>query len=195
MRLILAAAALTALALPASAQRLDTRRVDIKTVGDRTTCGFNAYPGMTLVENKDLRTVILGLPAEGAQPDIGPTMSLLFGQAQDWRRPAVMGILLGGRGSATLKADAIFSGRLRVDGGPAFALFATNGDGNGETFTMISDMAINPAIYAMIDHSQRVDVDLLDARGKVLRSFNWDTRRVSDAVETVSVVGWSCTSP
>ena len=31
--------------------------------------------------------------------------------------------------------------------------------------------------------------------GAIVRSYRWDISRLSDTVETVSVVGWSCTSP
>jgi len=195
MRLILAAAiALTPLALPAQAQRLDTSRIDIKTKDGETSCGFNSYPGMTLTESETSKSVLLVLPAEGATADSGPYMTLMLQKGdRDWRHPMVLGIIVGGRGDAAFASGAVSAGRLSVDGSSGADLFATNRE--PPSFVLISDMTIDPTVYAMIDNSKRADLDLLDSKGGILRRYRWDTHRVSDAIETVSVVGWSCTTP
>lgn len=191
MRLILAAAALTALALPAQAQRLDTRRINIESDKYHTKCGFSSYPELTLVTTRNGNAASWVKAPEGVAPDAGVILSLAFSPAKGgWQRPAILVLMLTGPMDSGVSAVA--RGRLRVDGEPGVPMsFSSRPD----KFMMMAGNNGNEAVYSMIDHSKRAEIDLLDSNGAVVRTYSWDTSRLADAVETVSVVGWSCTSP
>jgi hypothetical protein len=189
MRPILAAA-LIAAALPAQAQRLDTSRTIVERKGEWITCNFNAYPELQLVDNPYGGIGSWGKSPEGAAPGDGIRMVLIFSRAENWRRPKGSMLVVAGRLDPEL--GAVASGRLRIEGAaPAALRFASKDD----EYLLMADNSGIETVYALIDHAKRAEVDLLDADGTVLRSYGWDTSRLTDAVETVSVAGWSCTSP
>ena len=190
MRLILTAVALAALSLPAHAQRLNTTRVNIEVRGDTAVCGFAGYPGLTLGHNRVQKIATWVQAPEGAAHGDHTRMTLNFMPTKNWRRPQIMMLSVRGRSDASL--GSVTRGRLSIDGGAPVPM---SFNGRDDAFLMIAGHNAEEAVYSMIDNSKLAEVDLLDENGAVVRSYSWDTSRLSDAVETVSVVGWSCTSP
>ena len=100
MRLILAVATFAALALPAHAQRVDTRQIDIRETAAGRTCSFNAYPDITLVDARKGRDANLATWRKSAQGlpagDTTARMELIFGPAdigeRKWMTPPVLGL-------------------------------------------------------------------------------------------------------
>jgi len=192
-RMVLAAAAFAAIALPAHAQRLDTRRNNVESDAYHTKCGFNAHPELVLVYTRTGKAAAWKKAPDGAEPGDRTELNLVVAPGQgDWRHPDLVVLMISGYGDARLKPAAITRGRLSVDGGAAVMLDPVSSDGK---FVLKLGPEGRETAHAMIDGSKRVDLDLLDDHDGVLRSYSWDTHRLSDAVETVAVVGWSCATP
>ena len=191
MRLPIAILALAALATPAAAQRLDTRRIDIRETADATTCGFNAYPQMTLNDaTKSGRRKVAawnGAPAENADA----RMKLAWEPAEtNWRAPPFLGIGFTVPADAGLSRDSVMGASVIIDDGKPIPLLY-NASGDRLVFAANKD---TDNVGARIIGSDSVVLEILDSAGTALRRYSWDTHRLADAVETVSVVGWSCTS-
>lgn len=191
MRLPIAVAVLTAFALPAAAQRLDTRRIDIRETADAVTCGFNTYPQMTLNDASRSGSKVAawtGAPAE----DAGARMKLVWQPGEtNWRTPPFLGVGFTVPTDAGLNRDSVTGASVIVDGGKPIPL-RYNASANRLIFSANRD---TDNVGARIIGSDAVVLEILDSAGKALRRYSWDTRRLADAVETVSVVHWSCTTP
>lgn len=192
MRLPIAIAAMLLLATPALAQRLDTRRVDIVETADAVTCGFNAYPEMRLNDaSKSGRGKVAawnGAPAEN--PDA--RMKLAWKPAaSNWRTPPFLGVGFTVPTDAKLSRDSVAGASVIIDDGKPIPLLY-NASGNRLVFAANRD---TDNAGARIVGSDGVVLEILDSAGTALRRYSWNTRRLADAVETVSVVKWSCTTP
>ena len=187
----IAIAALALLATPAAAQRLDTRRIDIKESADATTCGFNAHPQMTLNDaSKSGRRKVAswsGAPAE----DADARMKLAWEPASNWRTPPFLGVGFTVPASAALSHGIVAGASVVIDDGKPIPLHY-NASRDRLIFAANRD---TDNIGARIIDSDSVVLEVFDSAGTSLKRYRWDTPRLNDAVETVSVVGWSCTSP
>lgn len=192
MRLLIAAAVLTTLATPAAAQRLDTRRIDVRESATSTMCGFNAHPQMTLVDgtkggNGKIATWN-GAPAEEANA----RMRLVWEPATSgWRTPPILGVGFTIPVAAKLNTDTVGGASLIIDDGKPIPLQFNAS--RGKLIFAANQNTDN--VGARIIGSDSVILEILDRPGTMLRRYTWNTRRLADAVETVSVVGWSCTTP
>lgn len=192
MRLVIAATALTALASPATAQRLDTRRVNIVETAEATTCGFNAHPQMTLNDaSKSGRRKVAtwnGAPAENADA----RMKLAWEPAaSSWRTPPFLGVGFTVPADARLNRDKVAGASLIIDDGKPIPLLY-NASRDRLVFAANKD---TDNIGARVIGSDEVVLEILDSAGTSLSRYSWNTHWLGDAVETVSVVGWSCTTP
>jgi len=192
MRLLIFAAALTALAVPATAQRLNTTRIDIHPLADGgTTCGFQAYDGLVLADSgKGGGKVAMwaGAPAE----DANARMKLAWEPAaSNWRTPPFLGVGFTVPADAKLNSDTVVSATLIVDDAKPIPL-RFNASRDKLIFGVDRD---TDNVGARVIGSDNVVLELLDSAGTALVRYGWNTRRLADAVETVSVVGWSCTTP
>jgi hypothetical protein len=192
MRLFVSIAAAALLATPAAAQRLDTRRIDLREAGDRTICSFEAYPQMMLVDpgeaGRDKAATWAGASAENADA----LMQMAWEPAKvSWRTPPFRGVAFTIPADPTLSRDTVASAGLIIDDGKPIPL-AYNASGNKLFFVANRD---TDNIGARIIGSDSVVLEVLDSAGTSLRRYSWNTTRLADAVETVSVVGWSCTTP
>lgn len=185
-------AALALLATPAAAQRLDTRRVDVKETADATICGFNAHPGMILNDaSKSGRRKVAswtGAPAE----DADARMKLAWEPAAgSWRTPPFLGVGFTVPASSALSQGIVAGASVFIDDGKPIPL-QYNASRDKLVFAANRDI---DNIGARIIASDSVVLEILDFAGTSLKRYRWNTHRLNDAVETVSVVGWSCTSP
>lgn len=161
----------------------------MKTEGESTVCNFSSFPALTLGHNRYQKIARWVQAPEGAAGD-RTRLGLSFMPGKNWRRPTIMMFSVTGAVDASL--GPVARGSLRVEGdAPAPMSYSSRPEG----FLMMAGHNGQDAVYALIDHGKHVEVDLLDANGAVLRTYRWDTSRLSDGVETVSVVGWSCTTP
>ncbi|MES2444108.1 MAG: hypothetical protein V4574_14870 [Pseudomonadota bacterium] len=192
MRLIVIAGALTLLATPAAAQRLDTRRIDVRETATSTMCGFNAYRDMTLVDGTKGGSGKLatwnGAPAE----DANARMRLVWEPATGgWRTPPFLGVGFAIPSDAALSRDKVSGASVIIDGGRPIPL-QYNASRDKLIFAVNRD---TDNIGARVIGSDSVVLEILDSAGTSLRRYSWNTSRLGDAVETVAVVGWSCTTP
>jgi len=192
MRLPIAAGALLLLATPAAAQRLDTRRIEVHKVGASTMCSFNAHRGMMLMDASEggggKVASWTGAPAE----DANARMRLAWEPSETgWRTPPFLAVGFTIPSAATLSRDTVAGASVIIDEGKPIPL-VYNASGDKLVFAANRD---TDNVGARIVGSDSVVLEILDAAGTALRRYSWDTRRLGDAVETVSVVGWSCTSP
>ncbi len=201
MRLILAVATFAALALPAHAQRVDTRQIDIRETAAGRTCSFNAYPDITLVDARKGRDANLATWRKSAQGlpagDTTARMELIFGPAdigeRKWMTPPVLGLGFTIRADATLTRDAVAGARFSIDGGPPIAL-QYNASRTNLIFPVSPDA--DTIAYRMIEFNRKTaDLEILGANGATLRRYSFDISRLNAGVEVVSIVGWTCDDP
>jgi hypothetical protein len=191
MRLPIAIAALCLITLPAFAQRLDTRRVDIRETATSTMCGFNAYPMMSLVDGTKSGGGKVATWASGAIEDANAQMQLIWEPAtSNWRTPPFLGVGFKVPAGASLSRDTVGGASLILDGGKPIPLLY-NASADKLIFAANRD---TDNVGARVIASDVATLEILDPAGKSLRRYGWATHRLADAVETVSVVGWSCTS-
>jgi hypothetical protein len=192
MRLPIAVAAFALLATPALAQRLDTRRIDVRETAISTTCGFNAYPGMTLVDGTKAGNGKVARWNGSATEDANAQMQLVWEPAEtNWRTPPFLGVGFKVATDAKLSRDNVAGASIFIDDGKPIPL---RYNASGDTLIFVANRDTDN-IGARAIGSDKVVLEILDSAGTALRRYSWNTRRLADAVETVSVVGWSCTSP
>jgi hypothetical protein len=201
MRLLAAIAALTIAALPAHAQRVDTRQIDIRETASGRTCSFNAYPDITLIDTRKgrdgniatWRKSARGLPAK----DTSARMELIFGPAGigegKWMTPPVLGLGITIRADATLTRESVAGARLSIDGEAPIAL-QYNASRTNLIFAVNRDA--DTVAHRMIEFNRKTaDLEILDANGGTLRRYSFDISRLNAGVEVVSIVGWTCDAP
>lgn len=202
MRLILAAtAAFTTLALPAHAQRVDTRQIDIRETASGRTCSFNAYRDLTLIDTRKGRDANIATwrrPAQGLPAtDASARMELIFTPARigayQWMTPPILGLGFTIRADAVLTRESVAGARLSIDGGPPIALQYSASRTN-LIFAVNRD--IDQVAHRMIEFNRKTaDLEILDANGATLRRYSFDISRLNASVEVVSIVGWTCDAP
>jgi hypothetical protein len=192
MRFPVAVAALVLLATPAAAQRLNTTRVDVRDTAASTMCGFQAYPEMTLVDDTKTGNGKSAVWIGGASGDPHAEMRLIWGPAaRNWRTPPFLAVGFVIATDARLNRDSASGASLVIDGGkPIPLLYNTSGD----RLIFVANRDTDN-VGARVIGSDDVVLEVLDFAGTSLRRYTWDTRRLGDAVETVSVVGWGCSTP
>lgn len=192
MRSSIAVAALSLIALPAAAQRLNTTRTDIHPLADGgTTCGFQAYAGLVLAEGGNGGSK-MAMWAGPSVENANAQMKLAWEPARtNWRTPPFMGVGFTIPTDSGLDRDIVASASMIIDDGKPIPLLY-NASANRLVFGVTRD---TDNVGARVIASDAVVVEILDAKGKSRRRYTWNTHRLADAVETVSVVGWSCTTP
>lgn len=191
--------ALTTLALlaatPAFAQRVDTRRIDIEQIDGTVSCRFNAYRDLRLVHESDGSRAGATWEREsvehaGRRP---ARLSMMFERATTtWETPPIPILLL-----AVPEEDASGSPRpeLRavLDNGAPIPLDTSwTVDVDRVLYSIQLD---REAFGHQLIQAHWLRLELVDARGTVVQRFHWDTSRLLDAVEVVSIVGWRCIRP
>ncbi|MCW3847671.1 hypothetical protein OF829_10495 [Sphingomonas sp. LB-2] len=195
MRLILAAFALTALALPAHAQRLDTRVREVTTDAGGTKCRLNANPGMLLVN-----------AAAGAEPqalldqppiDAVRGFHVLLGMTFQPRPatrfnsgPSVLGLELIPIGRT--RTRKVSHGRLLIDGEDSGVklILQVNPDRPRATYLAVPE-ALRLQTAERILRSRSVDFEVTDGVGTVTH-YRFDGLRIADAAEILSIIKFSC---
>jgi hypothetical protein len=191
VRLPIAIAALAVLATPAATQRLNTVRNNLHSSPHGTVCGFDAYPEMTLIDGAKAGGKVASWNGAAAE-DKDARMKLVWEPAaSNWRTPPFLGVGFTIPASAALSQGSVGGASLIIDDGKPIPLLY-NASGNKLIFAANRD---TDNAGARVIGSDGVVLEILDPAGKSLRRYSWDTRRLADAVETVSVVRWSCTSP
>jgi hypothetical protein len=198
MRMIAAAGAIALLASPAAAQRLDTTRIDISHPPGSTLaarghlCSFEAYPEVRLIIASFSYQHSFAEWSSAPAEDPDARLQLLWTAASgDWRSPPFALVEFQMSDGGVVNADMIGGGELILDGHKAIPLhyFASHG---GLFFRAMENI---DSVGAQMVGSNLAALQIYDKAGAPLRRFNWDISRLANAVETVSVVGWSCTSP
>ena len=199
MRLILAAA-FTALALPAHAQRVDTRRIEIREMPSSTMCSFNAYRDLTLIDGAKGghgKVATWRKAPEGSPLGERARLELVFEPAEagegKWRRPPILGLAFHAYADDTLTRDAIGGARLSIDGESPVEL---QYNASRDKFTFAVALDTEEVAHRLIKFGRKTaEVEIYDRQGTTIRRYTIDIDRLIDAVEIVSIVGWSCTSP
>jgi len=192
MRLLLTAAALTLTATPAAAQRLDTRRIDVRETAASTMCGFNAYPQLTLADGSKGGSGKVATWNGAPDEDAEVRMRLIWEPARSgWRTPPFLAVGFTVPVGAGLRADTVGAASLIIDDGKPIPL-QFNASRDKLIFAANRD---TDNVGARVIGSDKIVLEVLDPVGTALRRYSWDTNRLADAVETVSVVGWSCSNP
>lgn len=192
MRLLIAAGALSLLATTATAQRLDTRRINLRDTGTNKICDYNAYP-ITLIDSGKAESAFATWrqPPQDAKPGAQDRFEFVFGYAPDWRKPASVGIGARIYADAEINTDTVGSARFLFDGQPAAASYHASGS---EKLIFAIGPNLDGWSKRLVD-TDTLDLEIMNNDGRILRSYRWDVRRLGEGLETVAVTQWSCTSP
>lgn len=196
MRPIVLAAALAGFALPAQAQRIDTRVRELKTYEGQIMCIGHANRDLQLFHDPDGRNAHGKLFQRPVAPDpvMDVTMGLAF-QPREGTRHGVGTQLMGIQvrlGTVTLDAP-IAGGRLILDGTPvAWEPIVGPAHRNANIMYVLAPPADRFTLGERVLATRWIDVELLDASGTVLRRYRYDGARMDEAAETLSIINWSC---
>ncbi|MBX3564608.1 MAG: hypothetical protein KF730_08545 [Sphingomonas sp.] len=187
------------IATPATAQRLDTRRVDVRDSADATTCTYKAYPALGLVDGSKAGKGKVAMWSAAPDdfngpktdlPDARDRLEFIFGPSDDWRKPATIGIGATLYPDAQVARDEVGGATLRFDGMPVTTSF--NASGDKMIFAATRDL---DGLGALLLDTREMSIDVENKAGHIVRSYYWDVHRLRDGAETVSVTKWSCTTP
>lgn len=196
-RLMLTAALILA-ATPAVAQRLDTRMRDVRTEDDGVHCTGNANSALKLFHRRDGSSASAKLFQPPVKPD--PKLNVALGMGFNPREgtrygsgPYLYGVRVIIKGQP---APPVVNARLRLDGAdggfrPTFLVSQTD---RNTLFLSTPGPDLIPLGKRVLD-ARWIDLDLLDAKGKVLRSYRFDGERIRDAAETLSIIKFNCRGP
>lgn len=183
MRLLLSVIALCAVALPAMAQRVDTRRYDLRDVDGITACKFNAVDGLMLTQfaaGPGTNAIWHG-EADGAVLDIG--------YAPQDGSARIVGFDLAVMDPGPAQRTA----RLYLDDqATSFAL--EPGDTDHGFHFFLDQAQWGDIVQQMMTHST-ARLEMLDASGKLLHSYSWDIFKLRRIPELLDLVHWGCRTP
>ncbi|MDF7775513.1 hypothetical protein P1X14_09665 [Sphingomonas sp. AOB5] len=194
MRFLVSIAVALIAATPAVAQRIDTRRIDIREMTSSTLCTFNAYRELTLVDaSKEGRTSVARwkAPSEIGDPRPAHLEAIFTASKGRWSDAPFLGIAFIVDGDEALSKTSVSGARAVIDEeAPVDLLYHASGE--RMTFPVGGD----PGGFGrqLID-GDTVRLEVLGKDGAVIRSYRWNVKRFDEVVEVVSIVGWSCTSP
>ncbi|NML05141.1 hypothetical protein [Sphingomonas sp. G-3-2-10] len=194
MRLMIAAGALLALASPALAQRVDTRRIDIREMGTNTICSFNAFRDLTLIDASKSGKASVGRWKGASDASASPPAYLeaVFTASKDrWFDAPFIGVAFSIEADAALSTSSVSGARAVIDGdAPVDLLYHASGD--KLSFPVPGD----PSGFARrLIRAKTLRLDILGRDGNVAATRTWSIRRFGEAVEVVSIVGWKCDTP
>jgi hypothetical protein len=195
MRLILAAATLIALALPAYAQRLDTRVREVTRSPGEVACRLNANDGMKIetgVAKSLPMATLLQRPVETA-PGIVPRLGFILEPGN------------GERFSIEIRffAFTILDMRLSPAPPPAKVRVLIDGEDSGLALIVHADRRSPNDIFVEVPeaaqasagerivHARAIDVEVTNRDGTVTR-YRFDGLRMAEAVEIVGLIRFSC---
>lgn len=197
MRMLMAMAALSLL-LPgaAEAQRIDTRRIDIRHLEDgATSCRFAALPALQLGYSATRQNALLGLPAQDSDR---ANLSIFYKPRAG--QPFGVATLSPSIDLAVPAGDPmpyIMHGRLRIDG--TGAVFALEGKPTptvaGSNGALYSFETTDPhALATTLAGGRTAQFELLADSGAVGATYRWDVAMLGGIPELLDAVQWSCTS-
>ncbi|MEZ0242179.1 MAG: hypothetical protein ACAH11_02310 [Sphingomonas sp.] len=196
MRLILAAALLTALTLPAQAQRLDTRVRELGTTPTGLTCRGNANRGLILDHDRDgrnPRAILFATPVE-KDKELDVQLGIVLTPSAGSKHHGAAGRSMGLQMWAIDRKFPIevTGGRLLIDGQNSGVrlMLQTNPDRPDAFYLTIPDADRADVTDRMLS-ARWVDFEALN-QGVVVRRFRFDMLRVADVTETLSLIKWSC---
>lgn len=198
MKLIVVAALLTALALPAQAQRLDTRVREAKATDRGLECRLNA--------NRDTKI----------EPGTGrwPSMAVLLQRPEEqeaWLR-VKLGFTFEPQGdgrfglSSRLFAFGILDMRMAPAPPPIKVRLLIDGSDSGVPMKIFVESDNPNDLFVEVPHKRRaeiaerilrarwVDVEVVN-RDKTVRRYRFDALRIADAAEILSLVKFRCDGP
>lgn len=186
MRLILAVTALAAIALPAQAQRLDTRVRGVRTNASGTICSLNANSNVRLDESK-AEAWLSQEPIEG-QPGYSVSLTMRFSPRDG---PSVLGLQI--IPIRDLEPPRQFGARLLlddVDSGVALSL-AGNMDHFERGYVTVPEADRAATAQRMID-ARWFEFVIDEGQGQT-RRYRYDGLRIREVVEVLEIIHYSCT--
>lgn len=198
MKLIAAAALLTAIALPAQAQRLDTRVREVKTIYHGIECRLNANRDMTIQ------------PGAGGASRIAVLLQRPEEQ-ESWLR-AKLGFTFEPEGNgrfgltSQLFAFGILDMRMAPAPPPIKVRLLIDGSDSGVPMKIYVESDNPNDLFVEVPHKRGaeiaerilrarwVDVEVVN-RDKTVRRYRFDALRITDAAEILSLVKFRCDGP
>lgn len=187
MRFTICATALTLIALPATAQQLDTTRTDIKTEdgGLTATCGFAAMPGLELTQIAD---VPYAATWSGPAREPGGSLNLMFVAP-----PSLVTELMVASAYVQLPPGTAkpVSAEARFDGRASGIAFEISGGSDGSpryTVNPISTADYTPKLMA----ASTLELEVRDAGHVPIITFSWDVNRLRLIPQLLTTVRWRC---
>jgi len=187
MRLILAAALLAAIALPAHAQRLDTRVREVWSAADGTTCRLNANPYVQLNETSGA-AIFVQTPID-RDPQYSISFTMTFTASGGARAERLMFVPIRSNDRPPLRAA-----RLLIDG-----------EDSGVTLSLLGNYDHTERGYVTVPEPDRAETArrmlaarnfdfVIDEGGPSPRSrrFRFDAARFSEVAEILSLIRFSC---
>jgi hypothetical protein len=195
MRFTLTALALCAIALPASAQRVDTRRYDIeKNEAGVTSCQFRAVDGLTLwdlghsgADNGALWQV-RATGHEASETD-GPAFNISLDHEGGSDVPHRFYVSFSmPEGIEKLAFTRLFLDDRDVGGPPTPV-----GSGDAMAVDMIAQN--QAALLNALPEASVMRLDLYDAKAVRIESFSFEVIRFRRIAELLDLVHWQCQTP
>jgi len=189
MRLILAAAMLASIALPAAAQRLDDRVVGVRTDADGVSCRLSANNRVRLVESS-ASAYLLQRPVD-ADPRIDVSLGMIFSPSTGASVMGLQFLPLGGTPPPQPTAA-----RLLIDGTDSGVHLLLQGDPDqpGAVYVTVPDADRPETAKRMID-ARWFEFEVSDGASARPRRYRFDGLRIRDVAEILSIIHYRCGGP
>lgn len=195
MRLILAATLLSALALPAHAQRLDDRVREVSADGMR--CRLNANRAMLVERDDDGPQASLFQPPVEPDTAFNVTLGFSFGPRPGTRfgvgaRVVMLQLLPLHRARPAMPSSA----RLLIDGADSGVRLRieTNPDRAGSAYLTVPEEVRAETAEKML-RAHWIDFLVTGGDSARARTYRFDAFRISNAAETLSLIRFGCGGP
>lgn len=184
MRLIFAAAALTILALPAAAQRLDTRVTNVWAAPHGTNCRLSANGNVRLDESR--AQAILSQPPIEDDSRYSVALTMTFSPHTGASAVGLEIIPIGTN-------DRPVSAKLLIDGTDSGVALSLHGDYDhmerGDATVPEADRA---QVARRILAARWVELDVIDGDSPKPRRYRFDALRIRDVAEILEIIHYSC---
>ncbi|MEZ0242178.1 MAG: hypothetical protein ACAH11_02305 [Sphingomonas sp.] len=186
MRLVLAAAALTAIALPAAAQRLDTRVREVHTTADGTSCRLNANIYVRLDESRG--EAVLAQPPIEDDPQNSVALVMTFSAHGG---ASVVGLQI--LPHSGIDRPPLVSARLLIDGTDSGAKLSLLGDlDHTERGYITVPEGDRGPIARRLFNARWFEFEVIDKASPEPRRYRFDALRIRDVVEVLEIIHYSC---
>lgn len=201
MRLLLAVLMLSTFALPAHAQRVDTRRYLVGDQSEGPLCRFTAIPELRLSHRPDSPADLATWQPEGTPVSRARALNLTLLFVRGPEEKALVSAIGFTLYMPSAFASPPVSARVFVDGNDALETFAFRAGrkpppGERQLYHVNPVGSLDAQRFAgRLAGAKEAAVELLDAKGAVLARYAWDVAEARRIPELLELVHWRCDSP